>query len=553
MTELERKVRNWQTVIEGACSERGLKFFQQEFLVLNFDEMCTILGNVGMPVRFRHYSFGQQAFHAKQRGAHGFERIYELVINSDPCLAYLLDSNSELMQQLVIAHVYGHNDFFKNNYWFSKTNRAMVQIMKKNRERINTLARYHGEEDVEKHIDDCLAIDNLIDFHKEAIIRPHQVVEEKDALTAEEIEGLTATQTTKDAKYMADILMPEWRKEQLKQELEQEKQRREERQADETIVEYPIKDIFGYLTQHATLPEWKKDIMRMIYQETSYFAPQRITKIMNEGWASHWHFRLIKEIIIPQFSASEQDDIWEFAKSHSSVTSKDRKGINPYLLGILIFDDIIYRWDRGQHGEQYERSRDLFKRDRWDQGDKKGIQKAFTVRSLFNDVSFIQMFLTEDLFREAEFYTWKREETPWGEKGDFIASRDFHAFKNQLLSQLANAGEPEIYLISSNFENTGALHLYHNFNGANLKEDWIQGTLSAVYSLWTKRVVLDTVQIIKRGYARVEEVPMRYEFDEGRINKYNLNSGKYPKRFDNIMSIRAEEIQAEIKKSEVGK
>lgn len=553
MNGLESKVKDWQSFIQKTASDMGLDFFEQEFLIINFDDMCTIMGNTGMPVRFQHYSFGQEVFHSKQRGSYGFERVYELVINSDPCLAYLLDSNSDLVQQLVIAHVYGHNDFFKNNYWFKKTNRAMVNIMKTHRARINDYYRRHGEDAVERHIDDCLAIDNLIDFHKEGIIRPHQVVDEIEEMNPSEIDSLTGAEIAKKAGYMADIVMPEWRRKELLQELDNEQERREVRQADETVIEYPVKDVFGYLTQHGILPEWKKDIMRMLYQETMYFAPQRITKIMNEGWASYWHFRMIKDVIIPQYSKSKHDDVWEFAKNHSSVMSKDPKRINPYLIGLLIFDEIIYRWDRGQHGESYDRSKDLFKRDRWDKGDKKGLAKAFEVRKLFNDVSFIQTFLTEELFREAEFYTWHRRETPWGEKGDFIESRDFERFKDLLINQLTNAGQPEIYIIDSNFENTGALHLYHNFNGANLKQDWVQGTLAAIYNLWTRRVVLDTVQVRQVDYDKIKEIPMRYEFDEGRMNMYELDERSYPKRFENIMSIRAEEISEEIEKSEVSK
>src|SRR3954462_14641554 len=160
-----------QAEIEGYARGYGLDFFNQVFEVIDADYLNELAAYGGFPTRYPHWSFGMQYEELSKGYDYGLSKIYEMVINNDPCYAYLMRSNPDVDQKLVMAHVYGHNDFFKNNAYFSHTNRKMMDEMANHGTRIRRYVEKYGEDEVEAFLDKCMSIDDLIDIHSTAIRR----------------------------------------------------------------------------------------------------------------------------------------------------------------------------------------------------------------------------------------------------------------------------------------------------------------------------------------------------------------------------------------------
>jgi stage V sporulation protein R len=170
-TSLTPELRAVQQEIEGYAREFGLDFFEVIFELLDADDLNAIAAYGGFPTRYPHWSFGMAYEELKKTYDYGLAKIYELVINNDPCYAYLMRSNNLVDQKLVMAHVYGHCDFFKNNAFFAHTNRKMMDEMANHGMRIRRYAEKYGEDEVEAFLDKCKSIEDLIDIHSVAIRR----------------------------------------------------------------------------------------------------------------------------------------------------------------------------------------------------------------------------------------------------------------------------------------------------------------------------------------------------------------------------------------------
>ena len=267
--------------IEEHAREYGLDFYETFFEILDFEEMNMVAAYGGFPNRYPHWKFGMEYERLNKSYAYGLHKIYEMVINNDPCYAYLLECNHLVDQKLVMAHVYGHCDFFKNNIWFSKTNRKMMDTMANHATKVRKYIDKYGLDAVESFIDICLSIDDLIDHHSVFI--------ERKAKPREGTEEPIIIKKIASSEYMDDFINPKEFMDQQKQKLEEERQRRRR------FPEQPQKDILLFLIEHGPLENWQRDILWMIREEAYYFAPQAQTKIMNEGWATYWHAKIMTE------------------------------------------------------------------------------------------------------------------------------------------------------------------------------------------------------------------------------------------------------------------
>src|SRR6476646_2162310 len=164
-----------QREIEQFARGRGLDFFPTIFEYIDADQLNAIAAKGGFPVRYPHWRFGMEYERLSKGYHHGLQKIYEMVINNDPCYAYLMTNNALTDQKLVMAHVYGHCDFFKNNYWFSQTNRKMMDEMANHGNRVRRYMDRFGVEEVEDFIDACLTIEDLIDLHAPFIKRAEEM------------------------------------------------------------------------------------------------------------------------------------------------------------------------------------------------------------------------------------------------------------------------------------------------------------------------------------------------------------------------------------------
>ena len=458
-----------QQEIEAIAFDYGLTFPEVRYEMVDYRTVNLLAAYDGFPVRYPHWRFGMEYERLSKSYAYGLHRIYEMVINTDPIIAYLLTSNLMVDQKLVIAHVCGHADFFTNNYWFSHTNRKMLDEMANHAARVRNYINRYGQERVENFLDACLSLDNLIDVHAPGIQRRADFSGESDSQTVKKIDA-------KD--YMDDYINPpEFLEQQQKKIEDAQKQQKK-------IPAQPERDVLLFLAQYAQLENWQRDILGIVREESYYFAPQRQTKIMNEGWAVFWHTRIMTNHML------EPNEIIDYADHHSGTVAAHPGRLNPYRLGYELFLDIEDRWNRGAFGAEYELCRDLEQKQNWDTGLEQGMDKVFEVRRIYNDVGFIDAFLTEEFARKHKMFTFAYND----HKEEYeIASRQFAEIKRKLLFQLTNFGQPIIDVVDANYGNRGELYLLHQHEGIDLDRPYLEATLNNLFTVWGRPVHLETV------------------------------------------------------------
>lgn len=463
-----------EQVLEAARAA-GLDFWQIVFELLDSEDLNEVAAYGGFPTRYPHWKFGMAYEELIKGYAYGLSKIYELVINNDPCYAYLMRENALIDQKLVMAHVCGHADFFKNNMWFAPTNRKMIDEMANHGNKIRSLAAKYGHERVETFIDGCLSLDNLIDIYSPYIQRRGKArAEDQELSAADEL----ASRKLPSSDYMDRYVNPPEYLEQQKKLIAE----RIERQV--SFPEEPQRDVLQFLLEHAPLKSWQRTILSIVREEAYYFAPQGMTKIMNEGWASFWHSRLMTEGLL------DDSELIDYADRHSGTVSAAPGSLNPYKVGIELFRDIEERWNKGRFGKDWEECDDLDARRSWDTGAGLGREKIFQVRRIYNDVTFIDAFLTEDFCKQHKLFVYDYNR----QTGEYVlSSRDFGTIKQRLLSQLVNFGQPVIEVTDGNYENRGELYLKHSHEGADLKIDLALDTLRNLHAIWTRPVHIETV------------------------------------------------------------
>jgi len=483
--EFPAELCRWQETIEKTARSYGLDFFETVFELLGYEEMNAVAAYGGFPTRYPHWRFGMEYEQLTRGYAYGLQKIYEMVVNTNPCYAYLLESNSVLAQKLVMAHVYGHCDFFKNNIWFAHTNRKMIDVLANHGTRIRELMDKHGLDAVESFLDACLSVEDLIDIHAPAIKRrPPRKLEEE---TAEE--ELTSGKF-KSKRYMDEFVNPP-----RLLAAERERHKREENEARNRFPERPERDVLHFLIEHAPLENWQRDILSIIREEAYYFAPQAQTKIMNEGWASYWH-----SLIMTRHELTDAEVV-DYADHHSGTVAPHPGQINPYKLGLELYRDIEERWNTGRFGREYEECEDRRKKEEWDRKLGLGREKIFLVRRVYNDITFIDEFLTPEFCEKHKLFSYRfNPETNRYE----IESRSFKQIKQRLLFALTNFGRPTISVRDGNYENRGELYLEHEHSGADLKIDDAEATLRNIHRLWTRPVHVES---------RIEDKPVVLSFD----------------------------------------
>lgn len=486
-SELTPELKRVRDEIEGYARGYGLDFFDTIFEMIDHDQMNAFAAYGGFPVRYPHWRFGMDFDQLAKGYEFGLQKIYEMVINTNPSYAYLMRSNTMVEQKTVMAHVFGHVDFFKNNYWFSKTNRKMLDTMANHAVRIRGLMEKLGQERVEDFIDRVLAIENLIDPF--APFAPKNRSESKDP-NAPEVEVPPSDHRLKvDRGYMEKFINPPAYLEEQRQKFAAAA-KKELRNPPE-----PEKDVLAFLLDHAPLETWEHDVLAMLRDEAYYFAPQAQTKIMNEGWASYWHSTIMTT------KALKASEVIDFCDSHAGTMVSQPGRINPYKVGIELFRDIEDRWNRGAFGKEFEENEDIRAKAHWDQKLGLGRQKIFEVRQICNDITFIDQYMTEDFCERQKLYNYgfNRRTNQYE-----IIDRDYKKVKEKLLFSLTNRGQPFIYVTDGNFQNKGELLLWHKHMGMDLDVKWTKETMRSLAAIWKRPVNLETEnESQKKVYAYV--------------------------------------------------
>lgn len=753
-TRLPAHLEQARQEIEQIAREYGLDFFPIIYEVLDYRTLYETAAFGGFPTRYPHWRFGMEYDQLLKGHIWAGSTIYEMVINNNPAYAYLLEGNEDVTQKMVMAHVTGHVDFFKNNMWFAHTNRKMLDTMANHAARIQRIIDRIGYDKVEEFIDTCLSLENLIDYHAPYIRRP-EAITPRPIVSDEEppvVEGLPV-----EREYMRDYINPPEFLEAQRRKLEEERARQRR------FPENPQRDVLLFLMNFAPLESWQHTVLEIIRDEAYYFAPQGMTKILNEGWAclagdsliptdrgmiplaelvtkrdqaqvsdgqqrqtvydwniftaypsvtirtragftltgSHNHRILLAngewcrldalrpgdqvriaggtelwattpaklprrpvparvlvttghntasrqlrpirrgyrsglideglawqlgercvtkaertvldairrsprshvvaflrafctraaqpagrgltiacvhpdlattvqllllnlgvlaqrdqatlhitdaaalerafstpatavawadEVVDIEHGMTDVYDIsvsvthryaaqgfinhnsyWHstimtqrvasaaeiisFADLHSGVVATSGGRLNPYKLGLELLRDIEDRWNKGKFGKEYEECDDIALKRSWDKQLGLGRQKIFEVRRLYNDVTFIDEFLTPEFVMEQKLFTFRyNRDTDLYE----IASRDFKEIKEKLLFRLTNFGQPVILVEDGNYGNRGELYLRHRHEGVDLKMDYARETMRNLYKIWTRPVHLETVIDEKR-------------------------------------------------------
>ncbi|WP_159887506.1 SpoVR family protein [Paenibacillus puerhi] len=463
MSKLEYAIDEITEVASGF----GLDFYPMRYEICPADIIYTF-GAYGMPTRYSHWSFGKNFHRMKMQYDFGLSKIYELVINSDPCYAFLLDGNSLIQNKLIVAHVLAHCDFFKNNARFSKTNRNMVESMSATAERIRQYEMEFGAQEVEQFIDAILTIQEHVD---PIISKPYRQGKERHVPAR-----ASRTDRTERTFGYEDL----W-------DLDRAKSPEDNPDAAEPETRFPPspeKDLLLFIEEYAPyLKEWQRDILTMLRDEMLYFWPQLETKIMNEGWASYWHQRILRELDLTE------DETIEYAKLNSSVVVPSRHTLNPYYLGLKIFEDIEKRWDNPTAEE----------RERLGREPGRGRAKMFEVREFDSDLSFLRNYMTKQLCDELDLYVFEKKGPEWK-----ITDKSWESIRDQLVYSRVNGGFPYIVVVDGDFNRTGELYLKHSYEGTELDLKYVERTLPYIHQLWGKPVHLET---------RIEDKPVLFSYD----------------------------------------
>jgi stage V sporulation protein R len=491
-TSLPGYLQKEQVRIEKFAVEAGLDFFPTIFEILSYDQMNEIASYGGFPNRYPHWRFGMEYERMSKSYEYGLSKIYEMVINNNPSYAYLLEGNSLVDQKLVMAHVFAHVDFFKNNFCFRSTdldtggrtqspavrakdyspNRRWIDKMANHGARVRKHIARYGINKVEEFIDHCLSLENLIDPHAAFSGR----VEARDEPDDEPTESVEVPKL-KAKSYMDAFINPD------EFVASQKKKMTEERDRVRKVPERRTRDVLGFLLEHAPLERWERETLEVIREEALYFVPQMQTKIMNEGWATYWHSRLMTEKVL------DASEIIDYAENASAVLATSGGRLNPYKLGVELYRDVEERWDRGQFGREWEECDDLDAKKHWNLRLGLGRKKIFELRALYNDVTFIDEYLTPEFCIKHKLFSFS-----YSGRNDRleIESREFKQIKERLLFQLSNAGSPFIFVEDSNYQNRGELYLKHDHQGMDLKVDYAKEVLRSLVRVWKRPVNVET-------------------------------------------------------------
>ena len=507
--QLPREIAEQAEIIAEHARREGLDFYPTIFEMLSAEEMSQVAAYGGFPQRYPHWRFGMDFEKLRKQHRYGLGRIYEMVINNNPCYAYLLNDNMMVDHKTVIAHVYGHCDFFKNNRWFSKTNRKMMDDMANHATRIRRYVERFGIDRVERLIDTYLTLENLIDPHSAFMRRsekPRPKVQGKTP--AAEGNGIRRFPTKS---YMDRYINPP---EQVAKEGQAEADAHAAAQS--RFPARPTRDVLLFLLENAPLQDWEADVLSIVRAEAYYFAPQGQTKIMNEGWASYWHSTIMTRYVL------RADELIDYCEHHSGTLATSPGRLNPYKMGIELLRDIERRWNMGRYGPEYDACDDMQARRNWGKDkaptspvvgkDSPGRQKIYEVRALYNDVTFLDEFLTPEFVDDQKLYHYRYDPNT---NRMVVVNRDFNKIKRQLLFMLTNHAQPYIYVLDGNYRNRGELYLAHQHSGADLDIKYAIATLKSLQAVWQRPVHIE---------ARIDDDAMLFSYDGEQSTQQHIDS-----------------------------
>ncbi len=463
-------IHDYHAVIRATAERYGLDTYPNQLEVITAEQMMDAYASVGMPVNYRHWSYGKEFIATERnykRGQMGL--AYEIVINSDPCIAYLMEENTMAMQALVIAHAcYGHNSFFKGNYLFRMWTDAssIIDYLVYAKNYVAECEERHGLDAVEQLLDSCHALMNHgVDRYR----RPTKLS------LAEE----RARQHEREA-YAQQQINDLWRT------LPRSKDKAEDEKAARRFPEEPQENILYFIEKNAPLLEpWQREIVRIVRKVAQYFYPQRQTQVMNEGWATFWHHRLLNQMYDDGYLSDGM--MIEWLKSHTNVVAQPPMShLNPYALGFAMYSDIKRICEAPTDEDR-----------RWfpDIAGAPWLPTLDHAMRNFKDESFIGQYLSPRLMREFRLFSIVDDEAQSEYEISAIHDEAGYQHVREALSRQYDLStrEPNIQVWNVNLRGDRSLTLRHTQHMNRPLHESAQEVLKHVARLWGFDVHLESV------------------------------------------------------------
>ncbi|MBX2858624.1 MAG: SpoVR family protein [Cellvibrionaceae bacterium] len=468
-------VQEYDRAIAEIAQEYGLDTYPNQLEIISSEQMMDAYASVGMPIGYNHWSYGKQFLSVEQsykRGQMGL--AYEIVINSNPCIAYLMEENTMMMQALVIAHAcYGHNSFFKGNYLFTSWTDAtsIIDYLVFAKNYISSCEEKHGIAAVESVIDSCHAIMNYgVDRYK----RPYPLSTHEESERQKERE-----------EYLQKQVNDLWRTIPSNEDHHSKKKEKH-------FPEEPQENLLYFFEKNAPLLEpWQREVVRIVRKIAQYFYPQRQTQVMNEGWACFWHHFIINTMY--DRGLVTDGFMLEFMQSHSSViyqpgyNSQHFSGINPYTLGFHMMTDIKRICEKPT--EEDRAWFPDFAGSNWRE------TLEFAMRN-FKDESFILQFLSPHLMRELKLFSILDNDDYENLHVKAIHDESGYRAVKECLSAQYNIGnhEPNIQVYNVDIRGDRSLTLRHYRHNRKPLSDDTSEVLKHIHRLWGFDVHLHSVE-----------------------------------------------------------
>ncbi len=492
--ELEKALSEIWDIAE----EFGLDPFPTNFEIIP-PNIMTELGSYGIPNRFSHWTFGREYRKMKTMYDWGLSKIYELVINSNPSQAFLLENNPPIENKFVMAHVLGHTDFFKNNHMFTPTRKDMPEAAARHADTLRAFEDRYGQLEVEEMLDDVLSIEEHIDPY--LAVRPQR--QEELLMWRQEADRQRSSEVVYEDEF-DDILGHRRGK-------SKKISRAESRIA---VPPSPDRDLLGFIRNHAPyLDDWQREVIDIVRSESIYFYPQRRTKIMNEGWAAYWHKRIMREMGDRDLISDEDNEAWWLV--HSSVVAPNPRSLNPYYLGMMIYEYLedFYNGNLSESEQAWLKKEGVTLPPKYEGPlkDSPALAELREVMSNNDDQSFIRNYFDKNVAERMNMYLYEQVTYLDGSTDNVVVSTGWKDIRDSLVSSMDNNGSPLITVINGDYNRAKELYLRHEYDGQTLDPEYIEKTLPHLYNMWQRPVYLETVD--SDGEELDDDLPIVYMYD----------------------------------------
>ena len=468
-------IEQYHTVIRATAQRFSLDTYPNQLEIITAEQMMDAYASVGMPVNYRHWSYGKEFINTEKnyrRGQMGL--AYEIVINSNPCISYLMEENTMAMQALVIAHAaYGHNSFFKGNYLFRMWTDAssIVDYLVYAKNYVAACEERHGVDAVELLLDSCHALMNYgVDRYRRpsklSLTQELERTKDREAYAQQQVNEIWRTLPPKSGKDAAEKELARF-------------------PAD------PQENLLYFIEKNAPLLEpWQREIVRIVRKIAQYFYPQRQTQVMNEGWATFWHHHLLNTMYDDGYL--EDGIMIEWLKSHTNVVFQPPvdhpaySGMNPYALGFSMYSDIKRICEAPTDEDRYWFP-DIAGRD-W-------LETLDHAMRNFKDESFIGQYLSPRVMRNFRLFAIVDDEAdPTLEVAAIHDEAGYRALREAMSRQYdLGSREPNIQVWSVNLRGDRSLMLRHTQHNERPLHDNAYEVLKHVARLWGFPVHMESV------------------------------------------------------------